>query len=120
MYLHGEYTEPPWRHRPTPLVLAEFSGHDPRLQRLADAGAPRTRVVRAIGAVILLLAAIVYQGSGEERQLFEMTTQWWGILGLIGWAYLVGSLVYTLGHREPAALMGAMALLFCVRLAARV
>jgi membrane protease YdiL (CAAX protease family) len=73
--------------------------------------APRTRAVRAIGAVILLLAAIVYQGSGEERVFVEMTTQWWGILGLIGWAYLVGCLVYTLGHREPAALMGAMALL---------
>jgi heparan-alpha-glucosaminide N-acetyltransferase len=79
--------------------------------------ATRARVLRAMGAAILLLSAIIYRGSGEERSFIELTTQWWGILGLIGWAYLTGCLAYTLGRREPAALMGMVALLYCVCLA---
>lgn len=44
------------------------------------------------GALVLIYLAIIYKGgpSGEAW----MTTQWWGILGLIGWAYLVNGLAY--------------------------
>lgn len=40
--------------------------------------------------------------------------EWWGILGLIGWAYLVGALVFLAFRRAPLALLGSMALLFCL------
>ena len=44
------------------------------------------------GVGILVFLAVIYKGgaTGEDW----MTTQWWGILGLIGWAYLVNALVY--------------------------
>ncbi len=52
--------------------------------------------LQAAGYVILLFLAYVYKG-GENGELW-MTTQWWGILGLIGWAYLFNALVYVLSN----------------------
>lgn len=45
-----------------------------------------------LGIVILIFLAFIYKG-GANGQL-GLTTQWWGILGLIGWAYLINGLVY--------------------------
>ena len=44
------------------------------------------------GIGILVFLAIIYKGGATGENW--MTTQWWGILGLIGWAYLVNALVY--------------------------
>ena len=48
--------------------------------------------LQVTGFLILLLLAIVYKGgiSGEHW----LRPQWWGILGLIGWAYLINALLY--------------------------
>jgi predicted acyltransferase len=44
--------------------------------------------------------------------------KWWGILGLIGWAYLWAALAYLLLRNEGfAALIGAVAVLMCVFIA---
>jgi predicted acyltransferase len=48
--------------------------------------------LRIGGFIILLYLAIIYKG-GPQGEIW-MTTQWWGILGLIGWAYLINALVY--------------------------
>ncbi len=48
--------------------------------------------LQAAGYLILAFLAFIYKG-GEHGELW-MTTQWWGILGLIGWAYLLNALVY--------------------------
>ena len=42
--------------------------------------------LRVAGGVVLLVAAILFRGTGTEPGFIELTTQWWGILGLIGWA----------------------------------
>jgi predicted acyltransferase len=42
--------------------------------------------------LILIFLAIIYKG-GPTGELW-MRTQWWGILGLIGWAYAINALVY--------------------------
>jgi heparan-alpha-glucosaminide N-acetyltransferase len=77
----------------------------------------RGRLLRAAGVAVLVLSALLYRSPGPDRALVELTPQWWGILGLIGWAYLVASAAYCLGRREPAGLVGAMALLYGVYLA---
>jgi hypothetical protein len=46
---------------------------------------------RAIGLVILIVLAIIYKG-GEEGTI-RFAPHWWGILGLIGWAYFVSALI---------------------------
>jgi len=41
---------------------------------------------RGMGIAILIVLALLYRG-GEQGE-HGMTPKWWGILGLIGWAYL--------------------------------
>ncbi len=48
--------------------------------------------LQVLGWAILVYLAIVYRGGPEGE--FGMRTQWWGILGLIGWAYAFNALVY--------------------------
>lgn len=49
--------------------------------------------MRTTGAAGLLLLAIIFR-SGRAEDPGWMITGWWGILGLIGWGYLVASLTY--------------------------
>ncbi len=42
--------------------------------------------LQALGVVILILMAIVYKGSSPNGIIW-LRPHWWGILGLIGWAY---------------------------------
>jgi len=46
-----------------------------------------------------------------------MRPYWWGILGLIAWAYLVAAALYLVAGDRPAILVGAVALLYLVALA---
>ncbi|MDX2250235.1 MAG: DUF5009 domain-containing protein [Bacteroidia bacterium] len=55
--------------------------------------------VRAAGFITLLILAIVYRG-GEDDSINYFGPQWWGILGLIGWAYLVSGLVTTFSRNN--------------------
>ena len=83
-------------------------------------------VTKALGvAGLLVLLAVFRQTPGPAEFPFWgrieewawLRTGWWGILGLIGWAYLtVGLLVLLLGWRREW-LMGAMALLIGLHLA---
>src|SRR5690606_23896727 len=47
-----------------------------------------------LGILILITLAFLYRG-GDAEEINRFSTYWWGILGLIGWAYLACSLVYT-------------------------
>ena len=71
--------------------------------------------MRLIGLLALLWLAYIWVGPQGAKILtlspFHLSAQWWGILGLIGWDYLVGSSVFLgfKGHRT--ALLGSMVLL---------
>jgi predicted acyltransferase len=82
-----------------------------------------TKVLGIVG--LLILVAIYRRAPGPTELPFWgrvddwvwLRTGWWGILGLIGWAYLtVGLLVLLLGWRREW-LMGALALLMLLHLA---
>lgn len=47
---------------------------------------------RGLGIAILITLALLYRGGAQGEH--GMTPKWWGILGLIGWAYLYASLIY--------------------------
>jgi heparan-alpha-glucosaminide N-acetyltransferase len=67
--------------------------------------------MRVAGVALLVALAFLYRGN-EATGLLQLRPQWWGILGLIGWAYLVGCAAYTLFRRELGALIGVVALLY--------
>lgn len=84
----------------------------------ADAGLGRraTMAIRLAGAALLTALAFLYRGPGEPT-LIELRHSWWGILGLIGWAYLVASATYLLLRDRVPALIGAVVLLYGVFIA---
>lgn len=85
----------------------------------------RTRSVlragRWAGALALAILVFVHRDAGGHRILLGplldssdtvwLRHSWWGILGLIGWAYLAGALVYLAVGRRREWLLGAAALL---------
>lgn len=56
--------------------------------------------LKVVGWIMLVLLAWIYRG-GEEN-IHRFTTSWWGILGLIGWAYLLSATVFLLGRNRLA------------------
>lgn len=50
---------------------------------------------KIVGVLLLLGLAYLYQG-GSAQEPKGLEPSWWGILGIIGWAYLVSALVYLL------------------------
>ncbi|PZR19649.1 MAG: hypothetical protein DI535_30905 [Citrobacter freundii] len=49
--------------------------------------------IKAIALLVLLYLAWIYRG-GEEGQVQTFGTHWWGILGLIGWAYFASAVIF--------------------------
>jgi len=60
--------------------------------------------------MILVVLAILYRG-GPQGEL-GMTPKWWGIMGLIGWAYMFASLLYLLSKGKIQIVLTAI--LFCL------
>jgi len=69
--------------------------------------------VRVIGIAALIALAAEFRGA-EGRWLEH---QWWGILGLIGWAYLIASAVYAVFRDNLTGLVGSVALLLAYYIA---
>jgi len=71
---------------------------------------------RLAGLLLLVALILVYRADGVSG-VIEIRPYWWGILGLIGWAYLVAAALYLVAGDRPAILVGAVALLYLVALA---
>ena len=54
---------------------------------------------------VLILIALVFLFRGGREGAGQMTPQWWGILGLIGWTYLITAPIYLFAHKSPAVLL---------------
>lgn len=51
--------------------------------------------LQIVGAAGLVVLALIYRGQGDvEGEIVHMQPRWWGILGLIGWAYLGSAVLY--------------------------
>lgn len=53
-----------------------------------------TYLLRGIGIAGLISLALIYRGGEDGSQYLQ--PRWWGILGLIGWAYLYTCVIYQL------------------------
>jgi predicted acyltransferase len=66
-------------------------------------------ILRAAGIAGLIVLALIYRGGPDGRQY--MSPKWWGILGLIGWAYLISCIFYQLSAGKLVPLM--LFIVFC-------
>lgn len=77
--------------------------------RVNDARRHMWVLLRLGGVGLLITMAAIYRGNADGDVVW-LKTYWWGILGLIGWAYLACTLAYVLFRGHAAALMGVLAL----------
>jgi heparan-alpha-glucosaminide N-acetyltransferase len=74
--------------------------------------------VRLVGLAALVWLAFAFRGAKGQRIItlapFSLDTEWYGILGLIGWAYLVTCVVFLVFRCNRTAILGCMALLMCL------
>ena len=68
--------------------------------------------LRILGVIGLVILFWLYH-SNEGRW---MQPRWWGILGLIGWAYLIGCIIYVGLSRDITILAAALGLLVFINL----
>ena len=82
-----------------------------------------TYALRALGWASLIALALAFRGQDGHPIIsfspFSIHHEWYGILGLIGWAYLVGASVFLLFGPNRTALLGCMTLLMCLYAADR-
>jgi heparan-alpha-glucosaminide N-acetyltransferase len=57
------------------------------------------RYVQLLGILILVILALLYKGGSGDSPHW-MRPRWWGILGLIGWAYFVCALIYLFSQKR--------------------
>jgi predicted acyltransferase len=72
--------------------------------------------LRSAGAALLVLVALSYRNP-ELSGWIQLRPYWWGILGLIGWAYLGVAALYLVVGDRPATLAASLAFFYCVALA---
>jgi heparan-alpha-glucosaminide N-acetyltransferase len=77
----------------------------------ANASALKRRIFFGLrigcGLLLAWLLCIV-RTKTAAGEVAWLQSQWWGILGLIGWAYLASSLAYVVCRGNPTALMGVL------------
>jgi heparan-alpha-glucosaminide N-acetyltransferase len=70
----------------------------------------------ALGILIVATMAYLYKG-GTNAAPKGMEPEWWGILGIIGWAYLFSALVYFFTKGKLAALITAFIVFALINIA---
>jgi predicted acyltransferase len=75
-------------------------------------------VVRTLGVAGMIALAMTYRAPNGRAVLtlhpFFLRHAWYGILGVIGWGYLVASLVYLVFRNRRTALLACTALTMCL------
>ncbi len=74
-----------------------------------------------IGITLMALLLLAFRGAlNSEFDSTSLQHSWWGILGMIGWAYLLCSALYLAMRGDGIALMGAFALMIVFYMAGQV
>jgi predicted acyltransferase len=75
--------------------------------------------LRLLALVALGYALLTFRGNADGEQVVWLRHSWWGVLGLIGWAYLNCSLIYLIVRGSSIALMGALGFMLALYLGGR-
>lgn len=63
-------------------------------------------ILKGAALITLIILAFVYRGGADDNIRY-FGPQWWGILGLIGWAYLASGLVTVFARNNFYVILGA-------------
>ena len=83
----------------------------------ADAPKSRRRLflgLRIFAGLTLAGLVVVFRGKNSAGEVVWLQHSWWGILGLIGWAYLVCCAAYLAFCGSSVALMGVLGFLIAL------
>jgi len=104
-------------------AILAFSSLIPPRKSEASPGRERpfsivTVALRVLGLASLVFLAFAFRGKDAHRIItlspLSIHTEWYGILGLIGWAYLVAAIVFLVFRGHRTALLACVVLLFCL------
>lgn len=74
--------------------------------------------LRAVGIAGMFFCAFTFQGENGKRIVtlspFSINAEWYGILGIIGWAYFFAAILFLIFRGHRTALLGCVALLLCL------
>lgn len=73
-------------------------------------------IFQGLGIAILIAMAIVYKGN-DDGEITGMRPEWWGILGIIGWAYLICAIVYLLAKGKLNIIFPVLLLFVAINIA---
>ncbi|MBL1212053.1 MAG: DUF5009 domain-containing protein [Ignavibacteriae bacterium] len=69
--------------------------------------------LKIIGACTLIILMVIFR-SGTADEPTWLATSWWGILGLIGWAYLASSIIYLFAKDNITTIIAAIGICIAV------
>ena len=75
-------------------------------------------ILQSVGILLLVLMAILFKGSGHDNNTVWLKPYWWGILGLIGWAYLLCALIFLFSKGSLRILTAALLFFLLFNIAA--
>ncbi len=75
--------------------------------------------LKIAAAALLLVLVVVFRGQDSGGDVTWLRTSWWGILGMIGWTYLAGCLLFLAGRGNRAVLAGAIGLMTALYIGGR-
>jgi heparan-alpha-glucosaminide N-acetyltransferase len=70
--------------------------------------------LRITAGAVLAVLLVAFRGKNSAGDVVWLQHSWWGILGLIGWAYLVCSVAYLVFRGSSVALMGVLGFLIAL------
>src|SRR5688572_2747229 len=73
-------------------------------------------MLQGAGIALLVFLAIIYKGGTQENPE-GLKPHWWGILGLIGWAYLLCAIIFVLSNGRLAITIAALLFLLLFNIA---
>lgn len=74
--------------------------------------------LRIFAAALLIYLLVIFRAD-QDGASFWLRPQWWGIIGIIGWAYLISAFVWLLCRNHGTAIMGVFALLIALNIGLR-
>lgn len=72
----------------------------------------RIKMLKYVGLGLIMLLIFLFQ-SDTANSIIELRPGWWGILGLIGWGYLIATIFYIPFRKHLSVIIFSIWLIYC-------